>query len=218
MTQRERWIVYPLLFMSLAFGLRGDLFPRQNAKFEVLTCQGLRVVDNRGKALVEVGIAGGQGGSLRILNKIGSPVVVLEPDFYDQHGVVTIADAASNTLAKLGAHANFPQLEFVETKDAPRLVVGADAQRHVSGLMTVDDEHQILGLADEHEPPDAWGTLLPWERRGDLKRIMPPADEPDQVDSADASGQVDTSDESGHAEPSGESNATNASNAADVAN
>jgi hypothetical protein len=43
MTERERWVVYPLLFLALGAALRDKLFDRTTSR--VIVCQELRVVD-----------------------------------------------------------------------------------------------------------------------------------------------------------------------------
>ena len=69
MTDRERWIVYPLLFMALGFGLRNGIeiqADHQDAhvlQTESIRCRELRVVDESGKtvALLGVNSASGKG-------------------------------------------------------------------------------------------------------------------------------------------------------------
>jgi hypothetical protein len=43
MTERERWVVYPLLFLALGAALRDKLFDRTTSR--VIVCQELHVVD-----------------------------------------------------------------------------------------------------------------------------------------------------------------------------
>ena len=58
MTERERWIVYPLLFLALGAALRDKLFDRTTSKS--IVCQELTVVDavpvgNRPRILAQIG-------------------------------------------------------------------------------------------------------------------------------------------------------------------
>jgi hypothetical protein len=46
MTERERWIVYPLLFLALGAGLRDKLFDQTKSK--VIECEKLRVLADGG--------------------------------------------------------------------------------------------------------------------------------------------------------------------------
>lgn len=56
MSERERWIVYPLLFFALGASIRDKILQRVEAK-EVY-CESLRIVDQQdpGKLLAELGI------------------------------------------------------------------------------------------------------------------------------------------------------------------
>jgi hypothetical protein len=65
MTDRERWIVYPLLFLALGAALRDKLFDRTTTKS--IICQELTVVDaepigNRPRILARIGRAEPHGG------------------------------------------------------------------------------------------------------------------------------------------------------------
>ena len=59
MSERERWVVYPLLFLALGAALRDKLFDRTTAKS--IVCQELTVVDQEPIA----------GRSARVLARIG---------------------------------------------------------------------------------------------------------------------------------------------------
>jgi hypothetical protein len=44
MTERERWVVYPLLFLALGASLR-DKFPPSRTTSKIIECEELRIVD-----------------------------------------------------------------------------------------------------------------------------------------------------------------------------
>lgn len=56
MKERERWIVYPLLFLSLGAALRDKIF--QRTRNEQVICESLLVVDSRGR--VQASLVGDQ--------------------------------------------------------------------------------------------------------------------------------------------------------------
>jgi hypothetical protein len=56
MTERERWIVYPLLFLALGASLRDKLFERASASKGII-CQKLTVVDEDDRILAQIGSA-----------------------------------------------------------------------------------------------------------------------------------------------------------------
>jgi hypothetical protein len=100
MTERERWIVYPLLFLALGAALRDKLFDRTTTKS--IVCQELTVVDDEPVANRPV----------RILAKIGRtdpPSGTLPRGYLYVNGQVEVVDDLARgpqsppvTLAKLG--------------------------------------------------------------------------------------------------------------------
>lgn len=65
MSQRERWIIYPLLFFAIAMIIREDFFVRLETKGRVRTkiveCEQVTVTDSQGNPAVQVGSRGGSG-------------------------------------------------------------------------------------------------------------------------------------------------------------
>lgn len=53
MSERERWIVYPLLFLALGAALRDKII--KSTETQRITCQGLHVVDNQKRTLLLLG-------------------------------------------------------------------------------------------------------------------------------------------------------------------
>lgn len=65
MTTRERWTVYPLLFLAIGLALRANVLPpEQLGDLDVvrLTCRELAVVDDRGHQVVRTGRDPADGG------------------------------------------------------------------------------------------------------------------------------------------------------------
>jgi len=55
MSERERWIIYPLLFFALSAAVRDKILHRIDAK--EITCESLKIVDQQdGRLFVELGI------------------------------------------------------------------------------------------------------------------------------------------------------------------
>ena len=90
MSERERWIVYPLLFFALGASLRDKLLQRVDAK--EIYCESLKIVDPHepNKLLAELGIGRAIGGDpsqvddrvgyLRILNGEGKEICKMASD------------------------------------------------------------------------------------------------------------------------------------------
>jgi hypothetical protein len=105
MTDRERWIVYPLLFLAIGLALRNDvelqdeLHNKHSAEVELVRCKTLEVTgpenkttvkittDSNGNGAVETGSSGGElqsklganqyGGSLEVLDDAGKIYVLV---------------------------------------------------------------------------------------------------------------------------------------------
>lgn len=76
MTSRERWTIYPLLFLSLGMGLRSRLTGMETAT--TVRCQRLFIVDEAGKPLIAAGASrDGSAGEILIQTAAGIPQVDL---------------------------------------------------------------------------------------------------------------------------------------------
>lgn len=85
MSNRERWVVYPLLIWSLGMGFRAQydyLFERSN-----LECREIRIVDQAGKLRLRLSAETTEGGNLTLVGSDGVPIVVLQ----EKGGLVTVA-------------------------------------------------------------------------------------------------------------------------------
>lgn len=90
MSERERWIVYPLLFFALGASLRDKLLQRVDTK--EIYCESLKIIDQQEphKLLAELGIGRAIGndpsqvddrvGYLRILNGEGKEICKMSSD------------------------------------------------------------------------------------------------------------------------------------------
>jgi hypothetical protein len=76
MTSRERWTIYPLLFLSLGMGLRSRLTGMESAT--TVRCRQLVIVDEAGKPLILAGASADRtAGVISIQTATGVPQVNL---------------------------------------------------------------------------------------------------------------------------------------------
>ncbi|MEM6329490.1 MAG: hypothetical protein AAF790_04485 [Planctomycetota bacterium] len=80
MSERERWIVYPLLFLALGAALRDKLM--QQTRADQLVCNRLIVVDDAGKVVTKL-----EGGAMRL--------GVIDADSYRRNGQPLVAKRPS---------------------------------------------------------------------------------------------------------------------------
>jgi hypothetical protein len=71
MTSRERWTVYPLLFLALIMASRDKLAAPYESTFRVVKCQEIVVQDVNGQRLVQIGNAGASRGFIATFNHEG---------------------------------------------------------------------------------------------------------------------------------------------------
>lgn len=83
MSQRERWILYPLLFLALGTSLRDKLIPSRLRPLSVdavtVRCAQLEVVDADDRTALRLG-AVEQAGYVELYDKFGRSVLLLGPD------------------------------------------------------------------------------------------------------------------------------------------
>ena len=123
MSTRERWVVYPLLFLTLGTVMRDKFVPQGRfgamevaaqditahtihcARLDVtkIDCREMAVSGPRGRQRVHIGSAPGGGGRLVVLGKGGEPAVVAGVDATGSAGSVQILNAAGEAEVQLGS-------------------------------------------------------------------------------------------------------------------
>jgi hypothetical protein len=97
MSTRERWTIYPLLFLALGVALRDKLTATVDSKF--ITCEDLEIVDRHGQLQMHLTGHEGESGKLLVLEH-GEPRVVISSS--KAGGAVTALDHEKNLLITLG--------------------------------------------------------------------------------------------------------------------
>ena len=111
MTSRERWTVYPLLFLAIGLALRAATTPPSDVVVDSLeagrvVCGEIVVASDDGTKLVHIGrVKGGGGGRIEISDRTGAEAVAVgtgpegrdgSVEFFDGAGATTgIVDAAT---------------------------------------------------------------------------------------------------------------------------
>ena len=165
MTTRERWIVYPLLFLALGIALRDKLIPPtlieaeqircDRLETEETACQSLSVTSPGNRELIHLGTAANGMGRFELRGVDGATVVAVGTDPAGRSGVV-------ETLA----HGGIAQVQLRSTARGGAVAV-IDREGSGSQVWTI-------GIADgtsKDEPQDLWETILRWRRHR-----VPPSD------------------------------------------
>jgi hypothetical protein len=144
MSDRERWIVYPLLVLSLALGLKthlsaGGVF-HWTSDFDVITCR-----------------------SLVVKNQLNESKALLHED---EHGAAELLLFGDKGLveASLSSDAGGGRVLLMRRADQKAIVLGHDKLREISGLWAVEGnspDSRLISLMIDLENGAAW-RLLPW--------------------------------------------------------
>lgn len=132
MSERERWIVYPLLFFALGAAVRDKILHRIDAK--EIYCESLKIVDQKnptGRPLAELGI---QRARLNDPNQLADRVGLLRLINSDGREVCHIAsDAVFQRM--LGR-----QLLIIDEKQSPKIAAGVE---YVPVLITPNGDEAV---------------------------------------------------------------------------
>ena len=114
MSTRERWTVYPLLFLAIGLALRAVAVPPDRLTVgEVeatrIICGELVITSEGGKKLVHVGrVKGGGGGRIEINDSDGAEAVSIGTGAAGRDGVVEFFDADGRPIGRLDARVLSP--------------------------------------------------------------------------------------------------------------
>ena len=108
MTSRERWTVYPLLFLALGLAVRAGTIAEgpvgelrcESVDAGVVACRELVVVDAEGTVLVQVGPLEGGGGGIIIKDAAGIDSVAIGRLAESRDGAIQFFDAEGRPLGR----------------------------------------------------------------------------------------------------------------------
>jgi hypothetical protein len=99
MSTRERWIVYPLLFLALGTAIKPKLVPAER-----VACRHLEVVDEELQPRIRLTAGARDDGAIRIMNRSGQAVVMLKSDAATRAGLIeTLNDAGRVQTAMMSS-------------------------------------------------------------------------------------------------------------------
>ncbi len=137
MTNRERWIVYPLLFLTLGIGIRDKVAPPSprfmrpgvnalNVRCLHLECQDLTVTGPNGETRVRVGNTPNQAGQIEIYGSDHTMVMVAGADNTGRSGRVQTLAADATAQVSLHSTDRGGQVATFDRDDKTRVVLGYD--------------------------------------------------------------------------------------------
>lgn len=114
MSSRERWTVYPLLFLAIGLALRAATIPPAELTVDAIevgrvTCGEIVVTSDDGTRLVHIGrVKGGGGGRIEISDRTGAEAVAIGTGPESRDGEIEFFDARGTTTGLLDATALEP--------------------------------------------------------------------------------------------------------------
>ncbi len=150
MSSRERWIVYPLLFLTLGIVMRDKVWPQSHfqaigvtaenvdayreisartircSRLEVgqVQCRELSVGAGKGNDAIRLGVAADGDGLLQLAGKNGRPVVILGADESGETGMIELLDANSQPQVQLYSTSSGGKVKVVADPPAPSVTLG----------------------------------------------------------------------------------------------
>ena len=109
MTSRERWTVYPLLFLAMGLALRAATIPPADLKVDAIEagrviCGEIVVTSDDGTKLVHIGrVKGSGGGRIEISDRTGAEAVAIGTGPESRDGGIEFFDAEGTTTGLLDA-------------------------------------------------------------------------------------------------------------------
>ena len=117
MSSRERWTVYPLLFLALGLAVRAIAVPQgefaaarvDSLEATRLVCREIVIENDDGTILVHMGrVVGGGGGRIEIKDKDGIDTIAIGTRPDDRDGVVEYYDTKGEPAGQLTAPPRAP--------------------------------------------------------------------------------------------------------------
>jgi hypothetical protein len=140
MSTRERWIVYPLLFLALGTAIKPKVVPAER-----VICRNLEVVDDALEPRIRLSAAGSNDGEIRILNRAGKAVVLLESDAAAGAGSIKTLGSNGQVQTTMAASASGGdgEIRINNRGGRPVVVLKADAATRSGLIETLNDDGRV---------------------------------------------------------------------------
>jgi hypothetical protein len=155
MSNRERWVVYPLVLFSLLMHARDTFYEPTVAEFESVVCQELVVRRADGTRLVHIGPRSNNAGGIDLFDARGASMLALGVDELTPSGLIEIRGVRGQPLVMIGAGPRGGYLEAGDNRLERRIIVGHADRLPVDGLFAKN-------AAGELVPPNGNGQKTPW--------------------------------------------------------
>jgi hypothetical protein len=140
MSTRERWIVYPLLFLALGTAIKPKLVPAER-----VTCRNLEVVDDELQPRIRLSTAASDDGEIRIINRDGKAVVLLKSGAATQSGLIETLNSHGQvqTAIMSSGSGGDGEIRINNRGGKPVVMLKADAATRAGLIATLNDDGRM---------------------------------------------------------------------------
>ena len=134
MSTRERWIVYPLLFLALGTSIKPKIAPPTESKLDTasgnlvanrITCRRLFIVDDAGEARVRItGANSKDEAEIQIIDRSGQAVVRLKADAAMRAGLIETLRDDGQAQAVLTSSATGGEIQAFDNAQKTAVLLG----------------------------------------------------------------------------------------------
>lgn len=162
MSNRERWVVYPLIFFAFLMGARDKFYPLEDVACTTVTCNQLTIVASDGEPAVRITTTEDDAGVITVY------ACRLDPRL---PGELIKSDERRRKLGhqaiELSANKDGGFMRVLGTRYGSDLYVGHNSDARFSGYAAVDQNGELLtneGYSQAEQPSrPLWGLTRAWE-------------------------------------------------------
>ena len=146
MSDRERWIVYPVLFFAVMLGAKNKFSLSGVVEVEALTCEQLRVLGPDGRTMVQLGA--NAGGYATIYGANNSRIFSVRETHPGNSGELVLRGSQGSKISMKAASQSSSMI--VSSGNLyPQIVVGRSATDDSYGLSSVQFDKPVFSTNDK---------------------------------------------------------------------
>lgn len=166
MSSRERWTIYPLLFLAILMAARNDVLPTERSRFRTIECQELIVSNLNNEPLVKIGETSQEAGVVVVYAPVANHMSksLDEADASDHGGASSPARSSRKVrtpVAELTGEADGGAMRLRSVSGIPTLYLGHQRSKRLSGLMATRSGDDWLTTVPV-VASNYWGTQFDW--------------------------------------------------------
>lgn len=166
MSDRERWTVYPLLFLTLLLHAKRALNEPvgNDLTCNLLRCNELIVESLNGQRRVRIGSSRQQAGQVVVYGSAQQESIKIHALENGLHGTVEIFDhRGQGPKALIGIDEGGGFAELLGPDQIPAIFLGHDQEQQVSGMLAKGEDDKVAAITTADGEKVVWGTLFRWQ-------------------------------------------------------